>query len=790
MMFKRKPIYAAVASAMAASATAIPVNAQQLEEILVTATKRTESLQDVAVAVQALNGSNLEDMNVSAFDDYIRYLPSATAGGRGPGQNTVFIRGMATNQISTMLSGSQGTMPNVALYLDEQPVTAPGRNLDPYITDIERVEVLPGPQGTLFGASSQAGTVRIITNKPLIDIFEAGFTAGMAATKDGAMSNSAEAHINLPLVDGKFAVRGAFYNDSQGGYIDNVEGSKQLSSGNPSFPAGATLGTAHNTALVEEDFNDASYRGARLSGRYVVNADWDLLLQHTQQDLSADGVFDYDPTVGDLEVQRYFPDELEDSFGQTSWTLEGRLAALDAVYTGAYLDREIEQRIDYTGYSDSGAFVPYYICNYPAYTSCTAPDIGFQGQQWHERVTHEFRVSGDLGDRWSVVAGVFYDDLTIETIDNYLYLLNNAEEFAPNAPISAANSIDPSPRASDVGFFNDITRTESQLAFFGELGFDLVPDTLTATVGLRQYNMESDFTGSSNFTPLRGGPDDDRGRNYDAAPHTTSPLELDDVIPKFTLTWNASPDVLFYGTYSEGFRPGGFNRGGGLASANPTFPSPPVTYNTDDVVNYEFGWKTELMNGDMRFNGSAYMINWSDMQLSRFDPVNVSILTFIENAADAEIRGIEGDLSWAATDSLVLFGSFSYNDTELVETKAQIVELVPEGSSLPLTPELQLNARARYSWFVGDYDAYWQLALQYAGETTNSLVAVDSRKQESYTNADFSVGVRAPEGWHAEMYIENLTDERAELFWNTQDDSERVTTNRPRTIGLKVSYDF
>ena len=148
---------------------------------------------------------------------------------------------------------------------------------------------------------------------------------------------------------------------------------------------------------------------------------------------------------------------------------------------------------------------------------------------------------------------------------------------------------------------------------------------------------------------------------------------------------------LFYATYSEGFRPGGFNRGGGLPSANPEFPTVETTYETDDVVNYEFGWKTLLLDNTLRWNGNVYFIDWTDMQVSRFDPQNVSILTFIENAADSEIRGIESDFTWRATDNWTLMGAFSYNDTELVATNANVIEMAPVGSELPLTPKFQAN---------------------------------------------------------------------------------------------------
>ncbi len=784
-----------------------------LDEITVTATKREETLQDVALAIRAFDSTALEQNNVQNFQDYIRYLPNVTAASRGPGQATAYIRGMAVQPITVMLSGAQGTMPNVALYLDEQPLTAPGRNLDIYAIDLERIEVLPGPQGTLFGASSQAGTIRLITNKPQFDGFSGGLDASVGFTENGEMSDSVEAVLNIPVIEDRLAVRGAFYSVNQGGYIDNVFGSfttdPSINPQSTATPNAVSYETAFNTALVEEDFNDSYYQGFRLSARYLINEDWDVLVSHTRQQIGADGVFDYDPEVGDLQVTRFFPDELEDDVNQTAWTLEGRLAMLDVLYTGAYLDRDIEQSIDYTGYNNSGAFISYYTCTYdnPAYITnynidprfitpggreCLNPVKGFKGQQEQQRHTHEIRVTTPEENRWRVTAGLFFDDFTIETQDDYAYLATPDLGFAPNAPISDSPSINPNTRPPGIAFFNDITRSEQQWAVFGEASFDIIPDQLTATLGARWYDLEVDYEGSSNFADgiFQGSVNTDRGREYDrSGGHTDEPLEISDTIFKLNLAWTPTPDLLFFATYSEGFRPGGFNRGGGLPSVNPAFPTVETTYDTDDVKNYELGWKTSLLDQRLRFNGSAYYIEWTDMQVSRFDPQNVSILTFIENAADSEIWGIEGDLAFAATNNLTLFGAFSFNDTEITEVDAQVVELAPVGAQLPLVPEFQFTSRARYDWIMGEFDLFAQAAVQHVGESFSSLVAEVREQQDSYTTADLSFGA-GRDAWQASIFVENVFDERAELFINEQDDIRRITTNRPRTVSLRVSYDF
>jgi len=815
-MFERKKLSAAIISILASTGASA---ASEIEEVVVTATKRASSTQDIPVAVQAVTEDTLEDLAIGNFEDYIRYLPNVTAGGRGPGQNTAFIRGMAVEPITVMLSGAQGTAPNVALYLDEQPVTAPARNLDLYATDVQRVEVLAGPQGTLFGASSQAGTIRLITNKPEFDGFDIGVDLSVSTTEYGEESETVETFINIPVND-RIALRAAMYSAEEGGYIDNVPGTFTTDPAiNPASLAGTAVSyqAANNTALVEEDFNDAKYRGGRFSARGLINEDWDILIQHSEQELRADGVFDYDPAVGDLQVSRFFPDSLDDEFGLTTWTLTGRLGALDVVYTGGYLDREIEQSVDYTGYNNSGGYIAYYTCTYsnPAYITsygldpdagyvtpggreCRDPVKGAVIYQTHERNTHEIRINTPQDKKVRFTGGFFYDDFQLETQDDYHYAAATSIGFVPNAPISAAAQVNPATRMPGVTFFNDIRRMEEQMALFGEISFD-VGSKVELIAGLRYYDMEIDYEGSSNFgdsifrgSPATNGPvNTDRGRDYDVSGgHTKDPLEIDDVILKFTANYKVNDDVLIYATYSEGFRPGGWNRGGGIPARNPEYPTVSATYESDDVQNYELGWKMTLMDGAMRFNGNAYYVDWTDMQVSRFDPQNVSILTFNENAADATIRGVEGDIIVKPNENLTVFGGFSFNDTELKAVYGQAVELAPIGSELPLTPNHQLSLRVRYDWFLDSgWNTYAMGAIQHASSSYSSVVAAKRVSQDNYTQVDASIGA-VKESWKVELFAENMTNERAQLFINDQDDTLRVATNRPFTLSLRVSYDL
>ena len=809
-------------------AAIVPQNAEsqdrQIEEVVVSATKKDESASDIPVTVTALTEETLREMNVSNFDEYIEYLPNVTSGGRGPGQSTIFIRGLAVDPVNVFLSAAQGSSPNVALYLDEQPVQVPGRNLDVYVADMERIEVLPGPQGTLFGASSQAGTVRLITNKPNFEAQEGGFNASLFGTQKGSLSSSFDAFLNVPVSD-TWAIRGVLYNSNSGGYIDNVAGTWN-SVGKGSFagygkvdPATGTQYTdSDNVNLVKEDFNEASYEGFRISSAHDINDDWDMLITHMNQTIEADGVWDYDPEVGDLQVQRFAPDSLEDTFSQTSLTLEGRMGKLDVVYTGSVLEREAEQLVDYSGYVNAGAYMPYYTCNYTATanaTICGSGVVDLYLLDDNERTTHEFRVSSnELSELpFSYTAGVFIEESVLKTENDFGY--NGFLEAYPSVAYDAdgntvANTVVPGiysnngrARAPQYRFFNDLKRTDEQTAFFAELTFP-VTEKLDFLVGARNYDLDIDYTGQSKFGGIAVG---DSGRDYDSSGgHTDQPLNMSDTITKFTASYKVDEDTLVYFTQSEGYRPGGYNRGGGLTNSCAKLASTAdgycgegsgdnfranvtTTFESDEVLNTEIGIKTILADGTVRLNATYYNVEWTDIQVSQFDPANISILTFVENAADAEISGFEADLLWYPTDTLTIAAAISLNDTEITNDVSKTVPIVDIGSALPLSPERQYNIRMRKDGTFKGMDSYTQVAYKSATDTYNSFESAKVLGQPEYHVLDLAFGFTVNET-DVEFFIRNATDERANLYYNDQDDIPRITTNRPRNMGVRIARKF
>jgi len=814
--------------AIALATTAVGAQAQ-IEEVLVTATKRTESMQDIPVAVSALGEEALDQLGISNFEDYLLQLPNVTAGGSGPGQNTIYIRGMASTTPGLTVAGVSGLAPNVSLYLDEQPLAQPGRNLDVYAADLARVEVLSGPQGTLFGASSQAGTVRLITNKPDPSGNYASIDLGTSFTRRGEMSNNVEAMVNVPVTE-SLTVRGVVYVDNQGGFIDNVAGTRSVtesarfrpegtmrSNGLPvastragfqstSDLSGVNFIDADNSTRVEEDFNDTTYSGVRLSALWNINDDWSLTVAHTEQELETDGVFFADPTLGDLEIQRFEDDSMEDAFSNTNWTLEGRIGELDAIYTGAFTDRETDQFIDYADYVFVGQYLPYYICDgsvtYPGSAApsgtCQAPNMFVGSNTQTEVNSHEVRFSTDADRMFSATFGGFYSSLDLREKNDFTYLgsrqataFNGNVGFGPNFSAQGSSS-NPEQWPDGVIFRNDVLRTDEQTGVFGE-GTVKFNEKLALTLGARWYDVEVDLVGSAagSFGNFGASEDNNAGNNLDTLFSSPRPdtASTDGIITKASLTYTPNDNQLLYVTFSEGYRPGLLNRPGGATNPAGTF-TVPFSIDTDDVTNYEFGWKTDLLDYTLRLNGSVFFAEIERLQTTIFDP-SITNLFFSDNAADAEVRGIEGDFIWAppGISGLTVTGAFSLLDTEITRVITPTNDVIL-GDSLAYAPEQQGNLRARYEWAVGSgLTAHVMPQISYSAESYSDIVTINRDRLDSWTLLGVSAGVTS-DTWSAEMFVENLSDERAEIARSFNFDRQRVNYVRPRTMGVRVSYDF
>lgn len=770
------PLAAAVLAVSQGAAAAEQDSGNVLENVIVTAQKRAEDLQSVPLSVQALSSTKLEELHVQSFDDYVKFLPSVSFTSLGPGFALAYMRGVASGENNN----HSGPQPSVGMYLDEQPITTIQGALDIHLYDIARVESLAGPQGTLYGASSQAGTIRIITNKPDSSKFEAGYDLEANSVSHGGSGYVAEGFVNAPLGD-KAAIRLVGWYDDSPGYIDNVveervyptSGGCVINSGSP--PAGCVSTPLH----AKNDQNESKTYGARAALKIDLNDSWTITPTLMAQKQTTDGTFAYSPQVGDLKVAKWYPEESEDKWVQAALTVEGRIGNFDLVYAGAYLKRDDFVNSDYSDYSyfyDMGGSGVYWTDNDGV--PLLNPSQYINGTDHYKRQSHEIRLTSPADNRVRFLIGAFFQDQQHEIFQNYRI-------DGLGTDISVAGN-------PGTIWLTDQHREDKDYALFGEVTFDLT-DHLTLTGGLRTFKSESSLMGffgyGANYSSNYG-----EALCFEDTPYRHAPcINLDDsvsdkdTIPRVNVSYKFDDERMVYATYSRGYRPGGINRNGTV---------PP--YKPDYLDNYEMGWKT-MWGGRFRFNGAIFLEKWDDVQFS-FLPPSGAGLTVIRNAGSAEIKGIETDLTWAASQMLTLSGGFSYLDAKLTTDyipNPTEDPTAPKGTQLPVTPKFKANLTARVNFPVGSRDGFFQAAAVYQGDSWSDLQLADREvlgKQPAYTIADFSAGVSF-DSFTIQLYLNNAFDERAELYKFVQCATDTCTrpyivTNQPRTVGLKFGQKF
>ena len=751
--------------------------ATTVDEVIVTAQKRDENLQDVPISVQALPTERLEQLGVSNFDDYVKYLPSVSYQTVAPGFSGVYMRGVASGGDGN----HSGSSPSVGMYLDEQPITTIQGALDVNIYDMARVESLAGPQGTLYGASSQAGPIRLITNKPDPSGFDAAIDAELNSVSDGGVGGKIEGFVNIPLMENA-ALRMVGWYRHDAGYIDNVFGTR-------TFPtSGATI---DNASRVEEDYNDVDVYGGRASLRIDLNDDWTITPQLMGQVTEANGSFAFDPNVGDLDITHFYPESSRDSWYQAALTIEGKIGDWDMVYAGSYLNRRDEVQSDYSDYS----YFYDACCSYgnywydDAYVVLDNPSQYIQGRDRYRRQTHELRLSDSEGAlRW--VVGAFYQRQGHQIEQRYL--------------IDGLASVLEVPGWDDTLWLTQQLRVDQDRAVFGEVTYDLT-DKVTVTGGLRFFQANSSLEGFFGFGPGYSGSTGVAACFAPALSSTLSPAPCTNVnkgveesgyTHRLNLTYKFDEDRMVYATWSTGYRPGGVNRRGSL---------PP--YQSDFLTNFEFGWKTSWLDNSLRWNGAIYAERWENFQ---FSILGSQGLTEIKNAAQAQILGLESDIVWRPTAGLTLTGGIALTQAELADNYCGFLSpsgepetncaapLAPEGTELPTTPKVKANLIARYEFPVGEYEAHVQGAVVYVGETWTDLRLAERAiigRQPDYATVDFTMGA-SRDDWDLTLFLNNAFDERGNVYRFAQcaeavcGFQTYIVPSRPRTFGIRLGRKF
>jgi outer membrane receptor protein involved in Fe transport len=782
-------------------------NQQQADDdvIVVTATKRAENLQDVPIAITAITTKTLDDLQVNDFDDYARLVPSLSskAGGGGgsadgPGTNNVYFRGVASGENAN----HSASLPSVGTYLDEQPITTIQGALDIHIFDIARIEALAGPQGTLYGASSQAGTIRIITNKP--DLSGTYGEVNLEANKvaHGDWGYSGEGFVNLPI-SSNMAARVVGWYRRDGGYIDNIRGEREMTERAPSFDGGAPTGNTlvlDNDEFVEDDYNDVTTYGARAALKIDLNDSWTVTPQIIGQVQKADGSFAEERGLGHYETMQFNPEKLKDKWFQAALTVEGKIGNFDLTYAGSFMKRSVDSELDYSDYA-------YFYNEYSGYGQYWYDDAGnpvvpnqlIQAADRYKKQSHEIRLTSPSDRRLRVVAGLFYQRQQHNIEQNYI-IPGLGEDLQV-------------PGTDDVWFTKQL-RVDRDYAAFGEVAFDITPQ-FTATAGGRWYKFNNSlvgffgfgegyaFGGSTGISQCFGPPE------VDGSPCTNLDKRVKDsgFVHRLNLTYKPNDDLLFYATWSRGFRPGGVNRRG-------SFPP----YKADYLTNYEAGAKISFGRG-AHFNLAGYIEDWDNMQVSL---LGENGLTVVRNVGRSRITGLEADLLLRPMPGMTWSTGVSYNHAVLKEdfcfdeladdcTEAGLVGinlLAKKGDKLPLTAPWKGSTQLRYEWNLRpEMKAHVQGVVTYEGKRRRDLrpdINEIYGNLASYTEVDLGAGVETGP-WSVDLYVKNLFDVRGQLSKGIQCREEicgdpfdttafggkiYTVVSRPRTIGLRVGRKF
>jgi outer membrane receptor protein involved in Fe transport len=743
-----------------------------LQEVIVTATRRAERLQDIPESITAFDTQAIAIRGLQQMDDYARLVPGLAISDREPGGTTIVFRGVTS-------SGLQfGSVSSSGLYLDEQPITQSGRSPDPRLIDIERVEALRGPQGTLYGASSQSGTLRVITNKADPKGFDAWGEAELSSTHNGGVSHDLSAMVNVPLVPDKLAVRLVGFSTEDAGFIDRVL-------------TDSPGGTYTNADVVDDDVNTTKTTGARASLRWDAAENVNATLGVVFQDVEADGHGDITRGAGDLHQVRFEDESLDDKWYQVALTLNAGLPFGDLVVSGSYFDRDFRYEADATDYEFAfNQNAIYY--DTPIYDFGGDPR-GFATN--HEKThitTVEARLSSraDSDSRWAWIVGAFYSTEGGKTaFDSFVRGYENTpsfEYFDAYEQALTGNSLAPTER----WFLGRYDTELDQTAVFGELSFD-VTDHFKITAGGRWFDYDRKFAqvqeqpeGFSGFTRLDGNQ-----KNSE-----------DGTVSKLNLTYKFDSDRLIYATYSEGFRVGG---------SNPLKPASalPRDYKSDELKNYEVGVKSEWLDHRLRLNVSAYYMKWDNFSVQVEDPQPAVFQLGFVNLPSADIKGVEAELAVTFNQQWQLDGALSYNDAKTAGASTLSVTdedgnvftfAVSDGARLPISPDWSgsLGLEFRPDMRLLQAQPFARFDYSYTGASVNSLEGIESivsgnpvERQDAYEIGNLRFGLES-DRWTGSIFVNNLWDERADLFISNRWKVPRQAVNRPRSIGVNFHYNF
>ena len=790
----RPNIFGAVIAAVLSVGTPTGVSAQEagaaaLDEIIVTAQKRRQSIQDIPFAITAMSQETMDRAGINSLEDFAFKVPGLAISGQSNGRTQLNIRGISSGEIRRDNTRATET---VGIYFDEVPLSTAlyNPNLEPF--DLERVEVLRGPQGTLYGSGSLAGTIRLVSRAPVMNEFEGLIDAGIASVKDGDTGYSLKGVLNIPLVDDTLAARIVGYQVEEGGWIDNLSdgpgGGKDVNSGTRWGLRASLLWTPTERLSIKPTFihQTVNYDGTAIDSFEALGVDR-LVDVGTLTPEQA-----FDPS-GKHEQWKYhaqfYDDEIDIANLHVLYDYDGYQLSSSSSYTS----RDIAVRSDISTNNIAGAFFPAS----PPATGGSQNVLGIllDDSKDISSFAQEFRLTstGDSDLQW--IAGLYYSDIDVDYFQAMVVTDPRGVTGVPDDPLVIALY---EPYGNPPGHLVELDDdyTTEQVAVFGEANYRFA-DKWQATVGLRWFDVEQKFT-QRRSGRLTGA--------FEPNIFTNKSSE-DGINPKFILSYEASDDILLSVQAAQGFRLGGPQSFVPTVAVGPGNDCPadlaalgvtvdPDGFGSESLWNYELGLKSVWADSTVVFNAAAFFIDYQDLQASTRLNCGSS---FTSNAGGAESKGIELELQVMATDDLRFSLGGSYIDTELTDDLPSGEGL--KGDELNYVPNVKFNATMDYSRpLSGSRSAYMTLSYQYTGtvqlfyKQAANVPTTRDRSADAYDTVNLRIGVEA-EKWEIAVYANNLLDEFATSYVDSITPNGpggwvNDTVIRPRTIGLNAKFKF
>ncbi len=773
------------------------VKSGQIELITVTANKRVEDIKDVPTSISVLGGTNLEEHHVTDYDDISRTAPGVSFGAQGGyGETNIEIRGISST------TGSA----TVGLYLDDVSITT--RNTydgatQPKLLDIDRIEVLRGPQGTLYGASSEGGTIRFITNQPDLTTFSGNATTELSGTEHGSVNYDEQGVVNVPIVPNVFAIRAAIEYGDDSGWIDNFKAGGD-------FVDNGSSDLLSKGPLNQSGVNDVRSEVFRLTGKYQADADLSITPSLFIQRVKSSDANDFFPAIGLYDQTKKVTEFIRDTLFLPSVTVNDNLGFADLTSVSSYFWRQSSRQTDGTFYNSTIFGTVFLDNNFPDHQAQNDSIIAQLAspvtyQTTYGTAAQEFRLSSrpqsetGLPYRW--VTGLYYSDQWDTHRDSepapgldaaFKSIYGVDIEQADTLPEASAPSFipldsptNPNLYANDLLYFTSSRTDERQYAAFGQVDYDFT-SALHGAAGIRYvYSRES-------YTRVGGG-------FYDLGNQSpyTQVTRYYPVTPKFSLTYDLSDSSSVYATASKGFRlggptgptPTGPNNACSQDYANNGITNPPVAYNPDKLWSYEVGEKSRILGNTLSVNTALYYIDWQGIQQT----INLPIcgFNFTNNVGNAQIYGAESEIVYKPPflKGLTLGISGGGERAEIVSTTNP--NTVQVGEKVLNTPDYTVTLTADYNWSVSDnIVAFIRTDYDVIGQSHGSFKTTDPNFNDpAYGVVNLSAGVDLG-SWQVSLFAKNLFDDQTIIQRPQINTVIEGYTVRPLTVGLTVSTQF